>query len=186
MAKVKCEELSETEQLSLRVRGIDKVIFIPMKLYKKAAKNGAQEKTKIGPHLFHKQNDDSFIHYDESGQPTILGDSSSGSGGVWRLMFDRSIHGSSLSCLSTDLGHILPNYHCTSVHHMSSLTDVQHKFAAENCANSFRKLPVEIRKRIYQYATMRDFVVVERGFPPGYHRSVISMYACDIGLNPAL
>jgi hypothetical protein len=181
MAKGVPETLSEKEKLSLRVQSIDKVIFIPKTFSKKPGKMVAQEKTKIGPYIFHKQDDDSFIHFDESGQPTILGEPSSG--GVWRLMFDKNIHGASLSRLSTHFGKILPNYKCASVDHMSSLTDIQHKFAVENCAKSFNKLPVEIRKRIYQYAITRDFVVVERWTIPGYHRSVTLMCFSEIYLS---
>jgi hypothetical protein len=181
MAKALPEALSEKEKLSLRVQSINKVIFIPKTISKKPGKIVAQEKTKVGPYTFHKQDDDSFIHFDESGQPTILGEQSSG--GVWRLMFDKNIHGVSLSCLSTDFGKILPNYKCASVDHMSSLTNIQHKFAVQNCANSFNKLPVEIRKRIYQYATTRDFIVVERWTIPGYHRSVISICFSKIYLS---
>jgi hypothetical protein len=63
--------------------------------------------------------------------------------------------------LSTPFGQIRTSYRITSADDISSLTDVQHKFAAENCADTFNKLPTEVRERIYEYTIMRDFEVVD-------------------------
>jgi hypothetical protein len=161
MAKIKPEELSEKEKLCLQTQAVDKLIFVPKTAPKKAVTVVPREKTKIGPHLFHKHDDEDFIHHGTDGQATILGRITADKHGLWRLMFDKKLHDEHLSSLSTPFGQIRTSYRITSVEDISSLTDVQHKFAAENCADTFNKLPTEVRERIYEYTIMRDFEVVD-------------------------
>jgi hypothetical protein len=161
MAKSKSKELSEKEKLCLQTRAIDKLIFVPKKTTKKAMTAVPREKTKIGPHLFHKHEDEDFIHRGTNGQATILGKITADKHGLWRLMFDEKLHDKYLSSLSTPFGQIRTSYSITSIEEISALTSVQHKFAAENCADTFKKLPTEVREKIYEYAIMRDFEVVD-------------------------
>jgi hypothetical protein len=161
MAEVKSDELSEKEKLSLQTRTVDKLIFVPKTVFKKAMTAFPREKTKIGPHLFHKHEDDVFIHRDMNGQATILGKITADKHGLWRLVFDEKLHDECLSSLSTPFGQIRTSYSITSIEDISSLTDVQTKFAAQNCAHTFKKLPTEVREKIYEYAIMRDFELVQ-------------------------
>jgi hypothetical protein len=159
------------EELCLRAQAVNKLIFVPRNVYKKAMTVVPREKTKIGPHLFHKHEDEDFIHLGTNGQATILGKITADERGVWRLMFDEKLHDESLSSLSTPFGQIRTSYSVASVEDISSLTDVQRKFAVENCADTFGKLPTEVRERIYEFSIMRDFDVVDyKGVAEGSFR----------------
>jgi hypothetical protein len=86
------EALTAKKKLCLSAQSVDKLIFVPRNVYKKPMTVVPREKTKIGPHLFHKHEDEYFIHYGKKGQATILGKVTADGRGVWRLMFDENLH----------------------------------------------------------------------------------------------
>ena len=116
----------------------------------------------MGQHVFVKQLHDIYTLPGESlneSSPVFLAKKPEKGDGIWRLLFTEELFSTNiLLALTSPYGHIQTSYDTSSCGQMGAMRKIQAGFAKDNYEESFGKLPVELKTRIFELLITQGFL----------------------------